>query len=272
MTKLFLAAGVAALAISAPANASPGGQGHAANQNRVDRAKGGGDKESRATRVASNKERAARPARAERQSARVERSQVRTDHAAAARTDRVANRSNRVEARVDRSQQRVDNRVARIDNRTANRVERINERMVNRSNRIAARGFANGFSNAKGRGLIDGCPPGLAKKNNGCLPPGQAAKLGMTPMVTARTVQLMRAARVDGLNRRLGYNLVAPVTAASLIGLPLSQANSIIPLSNVPDSIRYLYPSTSAYDYRYGNGYMYQVDRSSNLISSLLPL
>ena len=24
------------------------------------------------------------------------------------------------------------------------------------------------------RGLIDGCPPGLAKKNNGCLPPGQA--------------------------------------------------------------------------------------------------
>ena len=24
------------------------------------------------------------------------------------------------------------------------------------------------------RGLIAGCPPGLAKKNNGCLPPGQA--------------------------------------------------------------------------------------------------
>ena len=26
------------------------------------------------------------------------------------------------------------------------------------------------------RGLINGCPPGLAKKNNGCLPPGQAKK------------------------------------------------------------------------------------------------
>lgn len=24
-----------------------------------------------------------------------------------------------------------------------------------------------------------GCPPGLAKKNNGCLPPGQARKLGL---------------------------------------------------------------------------------------------
>ena len=24
--------------------------------------------------------------------------------------------------------------------------------------------------------IVDGCPPGLAKKNNGCLPPGQAKK------------------------------------------------------------------------------------------------
>jgi hypothetical protein len=30
---------------------------------------------------------------------------------------------------------------------------------------------------AAARGLIDGCPPGLAKKNNGCLPPGQARKI-----------------------------------------------------------------------------------------------
>jgi hypothetical protein len=26
-------------------------------------------------------------------------------------------------------------------------------------------------------GLVDGCPPGLAAKGNGCLPPGQAKKL-----------------------------------------------------------------------------------------------
>jgi Ni/Co efflux regulator RcnB len=26
---------------------------------------------------------------------------------------------------------------------------------------------------------VRGCPPGLAKKNNGCLPPGQARKLGI---------------------------------------------------------------------------------------------
>jgi len=31
---------------------------------------------------------------------------------------------------------------------------------------------------ARARGPIKGCPPGLAKKNNGCMPPGQARKLG----------------------------------------------------------------------------------------------
>ncbi|MDP3676116.1 MAG: hypothetical protein Q8R44_13650 [Novosphingobium sp.] len=31
----------------------------------------------------------------------------------------------------------------------------------------------------RSRGLVDGCPPGLAKKNNGCLPPGQARKAGL---------------------------------------------------------------------------------------------
>ena len=34
----------------------------------------------------------------------------------------------------------------------------------------------------------------------------------------------------------------------------------------------YLYPTTPDYYYQYGNGYAYQVDRSSNLISALLPL
>ncbi|HWE75864.1 MAG TPA: hypothetical protein VG328_22075 [Stellaceae bacterium] len=37
--------------------------------------------------------------------------------------------------------------------------------------RAAVRGY---YENAVGRGH---CPPGLAKKNNGCLPPGQAKKL-----------------------------------------------------------------------------------------------
>jgi hypothetical protein len=38
----------------------------------------------------------------------------------------------------------------------------------------------NGHGHGQGQGNVSGggCPPGLAKKNNGCMPPGQARKLG----------------------------------------------------------------------------------------------
>jgi hypothetical protein len=86
---------------------------------------------------------------------------------------------------------------------------------------------------ARGRALIEGCPPGLWLKNNGCMPPGQAAKL---------------------------------------LGAPLSSVRSVATLSALPSSLTYLYPDTDDYYYRYGNGYLYQVDRSDNLIMALLPL
>ena len=35
------------------------------------------------------------------------------------------------------------------------------------------------------RGFVDGCPPGLAKKNNGCMPPGLAKKVVGTPLSAA---------------------------------------------------------------------------------------
>jgi hypothetical protein len=79
-----------------------------------------------------------------------------------------------------------------------------------------------------------GCPPGLANKNNGCLPPGQAKK-------------------VFGLGDRLqptwfsGYQL--------------------------PEQYRAFYSDTPDYYYRYNDdGYIYRVERESNLISGLVPL
>ena len=83
------------------------------------------------------------------------------------------------------------------------------------------------------RGLIDGCPPGLWMKGNGCMPPGQAAKL---------------------------------------LGAPLATAGAIVPLSVLPQPLNYFYPDTDAYYWRYGDGYLYQVDRDTSLIASLLPL
>lgn len=277
MTKLFLAAGVAALAITAPASAGPGGQGgQAGKENRVERVKSsGGDR--RAARQAAVEQRAARPARAERSAARVERRAARVDRvqsrpqrveARRNAVQRVDNRAARGEARQVNRLQRVENRALMADNRRAQHIQRVERRMDSRANRA----FANNFGNPRARGLIDGCPPGLAKRGNGCLPPGQAMKLGLSPLVTAQTASMLRTAQVDGLNRRLGYRLAAPATAASLLGLPLTQANAILPLAPVPSSISYLYPSNAMYDYRYNDGYVYQVDKTSNLIAALIPL
>jgi hypothetical protein len=73
-----------------------------------------------------------------------------------------------------------------------------------------------------------------------------------------------------------GYNApttyFAPTIAESFIGLPLSQVSGFAALSPLPASIAYLYPATAAYYYQYGDGYVYQVDRTSNLIAALIPL
>ena len=55
------------------------------------------------------------------------------------------------------------------------------------------------------------------------------------------------------------------------VGQPLSALGGL-GLVAMPASMSYLYPTTPDYYYQYGNGYAYQVDRSSSLISALLPL
>jgi hypothetical protein len=78
------------------------------------------------------------------------------------------------------------------------------------------------------------CPPGLAKKGNGCMPPGQAKK------------RFAVGAQVQQ-NWFGGYN--------------------------VPDRYSAFYPDTQDQYYRYDEGgYIYRVDQRSNLISGLVPL
>jgi hypothetical protein len=93
--------------------------------------------------------------------------------------------------------------------------------------------YARRYYQAANVGGSFNCPPGLAAKNNGCLPPGQAMKL---------------------------------------LGAPLQTAASFAPLYALPAAVSYLYPATDDYYWRYGNGYAYQVDRGTNLIDALLPL
>ncbi|HEY6917337.1 MAG TPA: hypothetical protein VI381_06820 [Allosphingosinicella sp.] len=78
-----------------------------------------------------------------------------------------------------------------------------------------------------------GCPPGLAKKSPACVPPGQA---------------------------RRAWNVGQAIPPAYYGGY------------NLPAAYRDFYRDNDDYYYRYGDGYIYRVDRDRNVVSSLIPL
>ena len=101
----------------------------------------------------------------------------------------------------------------------------------------------NGWDNSHGNGWNNdgpvgygagGCPPGLAKKHNGCMPPGQAKKL-------YRTGQ-----RFPGsYGSRWSYN-------------------------QIPYDLRRQYGFDPNDRYYYGDGYLYRVDPKTQLIEQVV--
>src|SRR5688500_19032783 len=79
-----------------------------------------------------------------------------------------------------------------------------------------------------------GCPPGLAKKNNGCLPPGQAKKLF-----------------AQGQRVPLGYN-------------------GYTPYGSIPYDLRNRYNLDDDYRYIYRDEYLYQVDPTTMVVQRIL--
>jgi hypothetical protein len=78
-----------------------------------------------------------------------------------------------------------------------------------------------------------GCPPGLAKKNNGCLPPGQAKKFRV-------------GQRYDlGYGTRYGFG-------------------------QIPYNLRNQYDLDPRDRYYYNNGYLYQVDPRTLLVQQVI--
>jgi len=139
---------------------------------------------------------------------------------------------------------------------------------------------ANGVAELNGRTAanngvgfgVGGCPPGLA--NKGCMPPGLArnelGQMSVGDRVAAiRTLGDARFAPVDFAPQR---QILSPFVANALIGVPLSTAQSFGTFQPFPADLSYLYPATPNYYYQYGNGYAYQIDRSSNVIDALIPL
>ena len=143
-------------------------------------------------------------------------------------------RSGRVAQRAQRSEQ-----IARQAVPQRNFIRDNGGRIAGAAAGVGAVGVLSGgwagarYADYRGqRAVIDGCPPGLADKNNGCLPPGQVKK-------------------------QWGY------------GQPLypQYADSYLPID-----YRGWYPDSDQYYYRYGDGYAYRVGRSDNLIDGLFPL
>ena len=81
---------------------------------------------------------------------------------------------------------------------------------------------------------VGGCPPGLAKKNNGCLPPGQAKKL-------------------YGVGQRF------PLSYGQRWGF-----------DQIPYDMRSRYGFDPRDQYYYGDGYLYRVDPTTMLINQVV--
>jgi hypothetical protein len=223
MRKLILLVGTAALAAATPALAEKGGKGGGGHGGggkaaKVNHGGGGGGGGGKGAKHGGGHAMHAKPAKAERQAfhggkpAKAERQTFRA--AKPAKQERQAFRAERP-AKAERQALRRDER----------QFQRGGDRRDAQFYRDDNRGFAASAQN---------CPPGLARKGNGCLPPGQAKKL-------------------FGVGDRF--------QAAMFSGYALPQA------------YRSFYADSPEQYYRYDDqGYIYQVDRGSGLIDSIIPL
>jgi hypothetical protein len=243
MRKLIMIASAAAMAVSMPALAEKGGKGGGGGGNGGGKSAqahggghgnhggggakvrgggnggggqahhaahggGGGGKPDKAQRQASRG--GGKPDKAQRQADRGPVRQARADRAP--KTER-------------RNQQAQEQRTVRIDTRDDFRRAE-GSGYDNRDYRDGTRFISYGANQS--------CPPGLAKKGNGCLPPGQARKV-----------------------YAMGQRIEQPWYGGY----------------NIPSQYSAFYRDNDAYSYRYDdNGYIYRLDNGSNMISGLIPL
>ncbi|QNM82159.1 hypothetical protein H8M03_08990 [Sphingomonas sabuli] len=256
MKRLILAAGVAALAITVPASAKPGEKGGHQGHNAGQAQKGGGNKANarQAQKRAQARQEVRREARQDNRREARQDNRREIKQRAAARENRQdlrqAQRAN--ERRLDQRREALVERRADARNRlVANRME-ARDRLAERRRDIAdsrdnrayqLRRLANERRmalaernwNARNRQAVwsSDCPPGLAKKQVACMPPGIAKRL---------------------------------------VGEPISLVRREVAFRDIPTRLRTVYRDTPDYYYKYGNGYVYRVNRSNDLVSSLLPL
>lgn len=316
MSKWMLAAGAAALAITSPALAErgqgggqSGGKNHAAHNvksdkgsaraqksrggddrsARVQKSRGGGDR-GQQVRFAQNDNRGSGggsdKGRAKNRDDNRGRGQVKVENRGNDRGRnqvKVENRGND-RARVVR----VDDDRGRGRNWDDDNVRLVRLNKHDDDFRWTPRWDGNGLQ----RGFVDGCPPGLAKKGNGCLPPGQAKKLvgtALAPSIMSRSLagpyRLWYRDNDDFMYRWDDDYIYRVRRDGGLIDALFPYANRdyyYYPVGapypdyynyyNVPYQYQSYYPDGGDYSYRYGDGAIYMVNPETQMISGIAAL
>ena len=288
MSKWILAAGAAAVALATPALADPGGN----------KGKGGGhDRGPKAGQVDHSGH-----AKADRQGhARVDHPQKAQRAEARGRSDahQFAKHEGRGRdfAKAHGSAKVHDSVKLQGHDRIAVRGKgRVDVRHPDDDDIVRVVDRRDGFRFARAdfgpRGLIDGCPPGLAKKGNGCLPPGQARKLVGSLLPVAYTANMLDGPyrqwyqdndryyyRDDDdyiyrVNRNGGLiDALIPYGAVDYGYYPVGMNYPLdYNFYNVPDQYAPYYADSGDYLYRYGNNAIYQLDPQTAAIQSIVAL
>lgn len=281
MSKFILALGAAALAISAPAFAQQGGGQGGGNKGGQQKAERGGGNQG------GGNSRGQGQAKAERgngggQMMRQGGGNARANDQARGTDRKVEKARGNDRIEVARGNGRGNNDNVRIvrDGRDFGRDDNV---------RILARNFG-GFG-----GRFDNCPPGLDKKDNGCLPPGQAKKfLGsrlQQGFANSLIPEQYRSWYRDDDNYfyRYGDNSIFRVSRNN------NMIDGIIPLFgnagygggyyalgdpwpssydfyNVPYQYRSYYADSGDYRYRFGDGAIYRVNSGSGVVDGIVAL
>jgi Spy/CpxP family protein refolding chaperone len=300
MRTLLLLAGAAAMAAAMPALAKPGGNGKGGGGGNAHAQHGGGGN-ARADR--GNERRAERRSerRESRGQQRAERREVRQERRQAVRLDsRDDRRAQRVEQRQDRRQDRREMRAERReDRRDFARDNRQNgNRLAARDDRREGRGSADRVRYwREGRALPvqvasgRNCPPGLAKQNAFCLPPGQLRRGNYYGQRVSfdryRAVPAEWQYRFrddedytyryddDGYVYGIGRETGVIGSIFSLFGSGLSLGEPL-PIGydayNVPMQYRDVYADNDEWMYRYDDNAIYRVNDDNRMIDSVVAL
>lgn len=136
------------------------------------------------------------------------------------------------------------------------------------------------FHREDDRGMIAGCPPGLARKDNGCLPPGQARQIARAAAAD-RYEWLWRSRDDDSRYRYDNGYLYRMNQQGSLLGYLPVLGGALAPGATWPSQYAYQ-PAPDYYssyfglpqgrDYRYADGALYGVDPQTNMISQVAAL